>query len=143
MEYIVTKTIPTEELSEHKDYINFLFKNKYGVYNICTTEEDVLRSSQWFGNRPLNVIVVSFEMINPGDTFLAVCRSKELNGKTFKYERPNYNGMNLIDLIDKNGNVHTANWDMLEDCYKVLRVANMEDKQKLVNGIIKPLDIKL
>ncbi len=48
MEYLVTKPIPREELTEYKDYVGFIFKNENDVFNICDNVEDIVKSNQWF-----------------------------------------------------------------------------------------------
>lgn len=141
MEYIVTKTIPIEDLKEYKDYVGFLFLNQDGVYNICRTEEDVMKSNQWFKNFPLNSIVVSDDKIEVGDKFLAKATNRELNGKTFKYLGLTEGGVGLIDIQDKDGKKHVSTLHLLYGAYKFVRLATMEDKERLVNGVIRPLSI--
>lgn len=137
MHYIVVKPIPTEELKEYADYVGFLFKNQDGVYNICDTEEDIMKSNQWFNNRPVHSIMVSDEPINFGDKFLATAVNQELNGKTFTYK--DVLGKGLVMLIDKDGKEVTTTKFIFDGAYKVLRPTTREDKEKLVNGIITPI----
>lgn len=40
-----------------------LCRNKDGVYNICQTEEDMLKSNQWFGNLPIKIDIYSEDNI--------------------------------------------------------------------------------
>jgi hypothetical protein len=141
MEYLVTKTIPIEELTEYKDYIGFLFKNQNGVYNICDTEEDVIKSNQWFMNLPLNAIIVSDEKVEIGDVFLGIATNKDLNGKTFKFMGYTKDAVDLIDIKDKDGNIRISTIHLLRDAYKFIRVANKKDKEGLINGVIRKLDI--
>jgi hypothetical protein len=138
MEYIVTKTIPIGELKEYKDYIGFLFKSQ-GVFNICDTEEDIAKSNQWFSNRPLNAIIVNDEPINIGDRFLAIVNNQELNGNTFKYNGPHSEGINLVNLTDKNGLEVISTNHIIKSGYKVIRTTNRKDKEKLINGKISEL----
>lgn len=136
MEYLVTKTIPIEELNEYKDYVGFLFQNQNGVYNICNTEEDVIKSNQWSMNYPLNTIIVSDEKIEIGDAFLAIATNQELNGKTFKYLGLTKDAVDIIDVKDKDGKLFHSTVALLYGSYKFVRRANAEDKMKLVNGQI-------
>jgi len=136
MEYLVTKTIPKEELTEYKDYVGFLFKNENGVYNVCATEEDVIKSNQWFKNLPLNTIIVSDDKIEVGDAFLAIATNQELNGKTFKYLGLTKDAVDIIDVKDKDGKIFNSTVALLYGSYKFIRRANAEDKMKLVNGKI-------
>ena len=141
MEYLVTKTIPIEDLKEYKDYVGYLFLNQNDKYNICHTEEDVIKSNQWFKNFPLNTIVVSDDKIEVGDKFLAKATNQELNGKTFKYLGLTEGGVGLIDIQDKDGKMITSTLHLLYGAYKFVRKATMEDKERLVNGVIKPISI--
>jgi len=139
MNYIVIKTIPTEELKEHKDYIGYLFKNQDGVYNICDTLEDIVKSNQWSNNRPVHSIMVSDEPIKVGDKILVTCVNQEMNGKTFTYNGDATTGVDLTSLTDRGGNEVLTTKFILDGAYKVLRATNREDKEKLVNGIITPI----
>jgi hypothetical protein len=141
MEYLVVKPIPRKELKEYKDYINFLFKNENGVYNICRTEEDVMKSNQWFKNFPLKTIIVTQEPINVGDKFLAICNNQELSGRVFTLIDNNVKGEGLVTLKDDTGAEVISTKFILEDSYKFVRKANMADKEKLVNGKITPINI--
>jgi hypothetical protein len=137
MEYIVTKTIDKSELKEYKDYVGFLFLNKDGVYNICKTEEDVMKSNQWFENLPLNTIVVSDDKVDVGDSFLAISTNQNLNGRLFKFKA--HKEVDLVVLEDKDGNEVTSTKFILDGAYKFIRLANQADKEKVVNGIITPI----
>ena len=139
MEYIVTRTIPTTELKEHKDYVGFLFKNENGVYNICQTLEDVIKTNQWFKNLPLHAIIVTDEKPQVGDTFLAAAVNEELNGKTFKFLGYTEDAIDLIDLMDKDGKKIISTKHLLDKAYKFIRLANHDDKMKLVNGVINKI----
>jgi hypothetical protein len=141
MEYLVVKSIPRKELKEFKDYINFLFKNENGVYNICRTEEDVMKTNQWFKNFPLKTIIVTQEPINVGDKFLAICNNQELSGRVFTLIDNNVKGEGLVSLQDDTGAEVISTKFILEDSYKFVRKANMADKEKLVNGKITPINI--
>ncbi len=133
MEYIVTKTIPREELTEYKDYIGFVFKNENGVFNICNNEEDVIKSNQWFKNFPLKTLIVNEEPINVGDKFLAVCTNQSLNGRVFTYLGRTDGGDGLIDLEGLDGQF-TSTYQLLETSYKFVRKPTREDKERLING---------
>lgn len=135
MEYLVTKTIPREELTEYKDYIGFIFKNEEGVFNICNTEEDIIKSNQWFKNFPLKSLVINEEPIEVGDKFLAVCANQSMNGKLFKYIGESSIGVGLIDIEGTDGIKQTTP-QLIETSYKWVRKSTIEDKKKLVNGKI-------
>jgi len=142
MNYIVVKPIPTEELKEHADYIGFLFKNENGVYNICDTLEDIVKSNQWFNNRPVHSIIVSDDPIKIGDKILVTCANQEMNGKTFTYNGEHSEGLDLVNLTNKRGDIDKeviSTKFILDGAYKVLRPTTREDKEKLVNGIISPI----
>lgn len=136
MEYIVTKPILKEELKNYSDYIGFLFKNEDGVYNICDTEEDIIKSNQWFKNLPMHSIIVSQEEIKVNDAFIPHCENHTLNGKVF---RLNSIDGDFIKFTGKDGKELTSTIHVLKGAYKFLRTTNREDKEKLVNGIISPL----
>lgn len=141
MEYLVVKPIPRKELKEYKDYVNFLFKNENGVYNICRTEEDVFKSNQWFKNLPVKTIIVTQEPINVGDRFLAICNNQELSGRVFKFIDINVKGEGVVTLQDETGDEVISTKFILEDSYKFVRKATMADKERLVNGNITPINI--
>lgn len=138
MEYLVTKTIPRKELKHYKDYIGFLFKNEDNVFNICDTEEDIMKSNQWFKNFPLKTIVVNEEPIQVGDIFLAICANQDLNGRVFKYLGVAKIGEGLIAIesIDSKEGLRNTTYQLIETSYKFVRKATREDKEKLVNGKI-------
>lgn len=140
MEYLVTKTIPKEELTEYKDYVNFLFKNENNVFNICTSVEDIMKTNQWFNNLPLATLVVSNDEIKIGDVFLAVCNNQELNGKTFLYKGDAKVGEGLIEIEGKIG-VKLTTPEILTKSYKFVRKSTFEDRMKLVNGNITEYSI--
>lgn len=140
MEFIVTKTIPVKELGEYKDYVGFLFINEDGKYNLCQTLDKVIDSNKWSKNLPVHTIVVSDDKVQVGDTFLATATNQELHGKTFKYLGATKDGVDLIDIEDKDGNKVTSTIHLLKDAYKFIRKANETDKLKVVNGIIRNLD---
>ncbi len=141
MEYLVTKEIPIEELTNYKDYVGYLFKNGNGVYNICHTEEDVIKSNQWFKNYPLKTIVVSDDKFDVGDRFLACAVNRELNGQVFKYLGETKDAYELIDLQDQKGNKITSTKLLLDGAYKFIRKATMEDKERLINGVIREINV--
>lgn len=131
---IVIQSIPREALTEFKDYINFLFRNEDGVYNICTTEEDVMKSNQWFKNFPFITYVVSDNKVNEGDKFLAVATNGQLNGKIFTYLGANKDGIDLIDIMDEEGTKHISTKYLMSDWMRFERHATLEDKKKIVDG---------
>lgn len=133
MEKIVTKTIPREELTEYKDYIGFVFKNEEGVFNICNTEEDIIKSNQWFKNFPLKTLIVSDDSIEIGDKFLAVCNNEKLNGRVFTYLGISEEGDDLINLEGLEGKL-LSTIHLLNTSYKFVRKPTRQDKEKLING---------
>lgn len=135
-EFLVTKTIPKKELREYKFYIGFLFKNDNGVFNICTTEEDVMKSNQYFGNMPLKTIIVNKDKIEIGDRFLAICNNQELHSKVFTYLGIANIGEGLITIEADDKNKITTTPQLLASSYKFVRRATKEDKERLVNGKI-------
>lgn len=136
MEYIVTKTIPREELGDYADYIDYLFINENGVYNICRNEEDVIKSNQWFKNLPLKTIVVSESDINIGDKMLVTTRNQEMHGKLFTYKSKEDD---LVYLEDEKGEQVITTKYIFNGAYKFIRKGNMSDKERVVNGIITPI----
>lgn len=136
MEYIVTKTIPREELTEHKDYVNFLFLNENGVYNICRNEEDVIKSNQWFKNFPLKTIVVTDDKPTIGDKMLVTCNNQDLNGKIFTFKSREDD---LVYMEDEKGEEVISTKHILDGAYKYIRRGTMADKERVVNGVITPI----
>lgn len=131
---IVTQTIHKENLKEYKDYLNFLFRTEDGVYNICTTEEDIIKSNQWFKNFPLITYVISDNEVKEGDMFLAVATNRDLNGKIFTYLGANKDGIDLIDIMDEEGKKHISTIHLMTDWKRFERYATFEDKRKIVDG---------
>ncbi len=136
MEYIVTKSIPREELGEYADYVNYLFLNGDNVYNICRSEEDVMKSNQWFKNMPLKTIVVSNDEINIGDKMLVTVTNQNLNGKIFTYKSKKND---LVYIEDDKGNEIITTKHIFDGAYKFVRKATMTDKERVVNGVITPI----
>jgi len=131
--YLVTKTIPIDELKDYKDYIGFLFQNDLGNYNICDNEQEIIETNKWSKNLPLNTLIVSDEKIELGDRFLT------LNGKTFKLI--SYGELDTVLLLDNQGKETVLSDNILKSVYKVIRVATIADKEKLVNGTINILNL--
>jgi hypothetical protein len=141
-EKFIIRNIPVENLKEYKDYVNFLFVNEHDVFNICTNEDDVMKSNQWFKNFPVNSYIVSDEEIEVGDSFIAMAVNKSLNGKLFKFLGYTPGGVDLIDIRDEeSGQLTTSTIHLLSPSYKLIRNANMEDKKKVVNREIKPIKV--
>ena len=140
----IIKDIPVDKLTEHKDYINHLFRNSNGVYNICRNEEDVIKSNQWFSNLPKRVILVDEDQkIEAGDKFVARATNKDLDGKIFKLIGPSLEGSeDILDLEDESGAIVVSTIHILEDGLKVIREANMEDLENVVNAKCAILEIK-
>lgn len=137
----IIKDIPVNKLTEHKDYVNHLFRNSNGVYNICRNEEDVIKSNQWFSNLPKRVILVDEDQpIEAGDRFVARCMSQDLDGKIFKFTGRDSD--DVLDMEHENGDtVHTTE-SILENSLKVIREANTEDLENVVNAKCAILEIK-
>ncbi len=139
----IIKDIPVSELKEHKDYVNHLFRNSNGVYNICRTEEDVVKSNQWFSNLPKRAILIDEDLtIEPGDRFVARATNRELDGKIFKLIGPTEGGEGLIDIEDENGDLVCSTIYLLDGSLKIVREANMSDIENVVNGECAILEIK-
>ena len=139
----IIKDIPVDQLTEHKDYINHLFRNSNGVYNICRNEEDAIKSNQWFSNLPKRAIVIDEDLaIETGDRFIPRCNSRSLNGGVFKFIGPSKEGENLLDIQDENGEVKISTIHLLDGALKIVREANMEDLENVVNAKCAILEIK-
>jgi hypothetical protein len=139
----IIKDIPVEELTEHKDYINQLFRNSNGVYNICRNEEDVIKSNQWFSNLPKRAILIDEDLtIEAGDRFVARATNRSLDGKIFKLIGPTEGGVDILDLEDENGDLVCSTIYLLDDSLKIIREANKEDLENVVNGKCAILEIK-
>lgn len=138
MKYII-KQIPRELLTEHKDYVGFLFKNQNAVYNICNTEEDVIKSNQWFLNLPQNVYVVdeyySNEKINIGDKFIPHCNSENFNNNLFTFIGYHEDNKNFIRISDETGVEFLTTKNIFYEYSKFIRYGNSEDFLNIVNGI--------
>ena len=139
----VIKDIQVDQLTEYKDYINHLFRNSNGVYNICRNEEDVMKSNQWFSNLPKRAIVIDEDLaIEAGDRFIPRCNSRSLNGGVFKFIGPSKEGEDLLDIQDENGEVKISTIHLLDGALKIVREANMEDLENVVNAKCAILEIK-
>lgn len=138
----VIKDIPVHKLTEHKDYVNHLFRNSNGVYNICRNEEDVIKSNQWFSNLPKKAILIDEDLtIEAGDRFIARATNRSLDGRIFKLIGPTEGGVDILDLEDENGEVVISTIYILENSLKIIREANMEDLENVVNGKCAILEI--
>jgi len=137
MEYLVLKPIPRTELTDYKDYINFIFKTENGVFNICRNEEDIIKSNTWFKNLPMKSIVVSNDTINIGDKFLLIANNQTMSGRIFTFI--NVKTDDLVTLKDDTGKELEINKIVFDDSYKFVRKANTTDKEKLINGEITPI----
>ncbi len=128
---LVVLPIPREELTEYKDYIGFLFKNENSVYNICSNEDDVVKSNKWFKNLPQRAIVISDETINVGDKFFGMAANEKLNNKIFTFVGWTVGGIDLIDIVDENGEKSISTKYLLESP-KFIRMATPADLKKVV-----------
>jgi hypothetical protein len=139
----IIKDIPVEELTEHKDYVNYLFRNSNSVYNICRKEEDVIKSNQWFSNLPKRAILIDEDLtIEAGDRFVARATNRSLDGKIFKLIGPTEGGDGLIDIEDENGDLGCSTIFLLEGSLKIVREATTEDIENVVNAKCAILEIK-
>lgn len=134
MSKLLVKEIPRDKLKEYKDYIGFLFLNEDSVYNICTNEEDIIKSNQWFNNRPVEVYSVAEEGMGVGKHFIPFCTNREMNGKILTYLGPHKEGVDLIDIMGEDGEEFTSTIHLLKDIVCVERPATLEEKQEIVNG---------
>jgi hypothetical protein len=138
----IIKDIPVEKLTKHKDYVNHLFRNSDGVYNICRTEEDVIKSNQWFSNLPKRAILIDEDLtIEAGDRFIARATNKSLEGKVFKFIGPTEGGEDIIDVEDEDGNILVSTIYLLENSLKIVREATMEDLENVANAKCAILEI--
>ena len=139
----IIKDIPVNQLTEHKDYVNHLFRNSSGVYNICRNEEDVIKSNQWFSNLPKRAILIDEDLIiEAGDRFIARATSESLEGKVFKFIGPTEGGKDIIDVEDEDGNILVSTIHLLKNSLKIVREANMGDLENVVNAKCAILEIK-
>jgi hypothetical protein len=139
----IIKDIPVNQLTEHKDYVNHLFRNSDGVYNICRTEEDVIKSNQWFSNLPKRAILIDEDLtIEAGDRFIARATSRSLDGKIFKLIGITEGALDLIDLEGEDGEIVCSTIHLLENSLKIVRGANMEDLENVANAKCAILEIK-
>jgi len=125
------------ELGEYKDYIGHLFQNENGVYNICRTEEDVIKSNQWFKNFPIKVAILDVEDFvknidcKVGDKIFPYCRNEELHYRVFEIKK--ILKKDLVELIDDKGNkVVSTKYILLSP--KFIRWNNEEDNSKIITS---------
>jgi hypothetical protein len=139
----IIKDIPVNQLTEHKDYVNHLFRTSDGVYNICRTEEDVIKSNQWFSNLPKRAILIDEDLtIEAGDRFIARATNRSLDGKIFKLIGPTEGEEDIIDVEDEYGNILISTIYLLENSLKIVREATMEDIENVANAKCAILEIK-
>ncbi len=138
---LLVRTIPMDELEskEYKEFIGYLFQNENGKYNICLSEEEIIKSNKWFKNLPKRVLVVSEEPHpeNPilvGDKFIAVCGSETMNNKVFTYIGISEKGVDLIDLIDEDGEEVLTTKHILTNSIKYFGIATLEDLKTIVDS---------
>lgn len=136
-QYIIKLPIPKEELGQHKDYIGWLFENENDVYNICKTEEDIIKSNYWFNNLPIRCVVIQSGEIKPGDKIIPNCINKDLNKKIFTFIGYGKDDTDLIDLIDENNKTVFSTIHLLDDADLYLREITDEEKVNIVNGLIQ------
>lgn len=132
MKTILKVSIPKSELGEYKDYINSLFVNENGVLNICTNEENIMKSNQWFKNLPVKTYVISDNPIKDGDKFIATCANKDLDEKVFKLVGKNKEGIDLIDIEDELGEKHVSTIHLLRGAWKFEGLPTMEQLEQVV-----------
>jgi hypothetical protein len=129
---LIALQIPKNQLGKYKEYIGHLFKNENSVFNICKTEEDIVKSNQWFKNFPLKTFVVSYEPLKIGDKFFGKCNNESLNNKVFTYLGMSDGGIDLIDIMDEDGNKHISTILLLESP-KFIRYTTSDDLEIVVN----------
>lgn len=129
---IVVLPIPRNELTEYKDYIGFLFKNESSVYNVCTTEEDIMKTNLWSKNMPQKAFLVSHEPLRIGDKFLGKASNEKLNNTLFTFVGWTEGGVDLIDIIDEKGEKSISTIHLL-DSPKFVRMATPADLKEIVN----------
>lgn len=135
MEYIVTKNIPMNKRKSLDKYIGCLFKDGIGNYNIFDNIDDVRNGVNVNTYEPLNVIVVNDDTININDkAMVGGCVNVEgspLNGAIVSLVGRTKEGD--VILKNKRSECDTQNIKFLENCYKVVRKATRNDKEKLIN----------
>lgn len=139
-EYLVIKPIQDSELLSYENYTGFLFKNQDGVYSIIDDVEDIIKSNQYFGAKPVNaIIVVECGNFQISDKLLATCENENLFGKTFEFIGYDSEMEGVILLTDRNGALIKTTEQVFSGAYKVLRAANRKDKENLINKNIRTL----
>jgi len=122
-------------LGDYKDYIGFLFENQTGKYNLPKTEEDIMKSNQWFNNLPIMVAILSS---NPhhavvGERYMFVGLTNEsLNGFVFEVKGINVE-FQTIEILDIEKNKKITTTMNAFPARTFVRWANDEDKAKIVN----------
>lgn len=95
------------QLGQYKDYIGWLFRTEDGKYNVCDTEEDIMKSNMWFKNLPIRVInlelVTYLNPLKDGDKFVMECVNQELNNKILTHRGESTEGVGLLNFEHENG----------------------------------------
>lgn len=133
MKTLYRVNIPVKELGEHKDYINHLFLNEDGVFNICRTEEDVMKSNQWFKNLPVKVYIISDNSIKEGDKFIVECANRELSEKVLTYVGKSKEGVDLVEYKDDKGKKGLSTIHLLKGAWKYEGQPTLEQLEQVVN----------
>ncbi len=116
-----------KELKNYSHYIGNLFINNNGVYNICNTEEDIMKSNQYFANVPIRIAIVHDDaQINIGDTILAECSNKKLDNRIFAIIDISDTG--IVQMKDENGECVLSTKFMLECPLFIRWATDLENK---------------
>lgn len=94
--------LDSKTLGEYGDHIGYLFQNEIGKYNLPKTEEDIMKSNQWFKNFPIKVAILSLDIHQAiiGEKYMFVGLPNEsLNGKIFQIKDINTE-MQTVGMLD-------------------------------------------
>lgn len=121
---------------EYEDYIGYLFESENGKYNLPKTEEDIMKSNQWFKNLPIKVAILSLDvhqaMVNEKYMFVGLT-NESLNGKIFEIKNINTE-MQTVDMIDVENRKPVITTIHAFPARKFVRWANDEDKKNIVDS---------
>jgi hypothetical protein len=128
--------IPRKKLKDYKNYVGYLFRDENGVYNVCTTEEDVMKSNQWFKNLPKEVYIVDTDNtdIKPGDKIFGVATNEELHNKIFVYVGPT----NKIFGMATNEELHNKIFVYVGPTNKIFGMATNEELHNKIFVYVGP-----
>jgi hypothetical protein len=129
--YVIIEDLDVKKYAP-KDCINLIFVNNDGVYNIQNDKdnyEDMLKSAQWFGNRPLHMHWISQEKqeIKIGDVVYS-------GGKIIVVQdEAELHLINSCNLMGKNGFskvIATTNSNLSKSVFTI----SLEDRQQYLNS---------